>query len=151
MRSKLVLAAVVLSATGGTARADGYRAPVAIADRVGGGAFAGGVQLGIDTTPGLIFVTGGLVVGGLGSSVIHGAEGNPGRMVLSLVLKGGLSTGGALIGKRVAQDSYKKFKSGGGLLGCMIGYSVATIVDIAMASTSDDTKNKRMVSFALTF
>jgi hypothetical protein len=153
MHSKLVLAAVLATsaATGGTARADGYRLPVTISDLVGGGAFAAGIQLDIDTTPGLFLATGGLVVGGLGSSVIHGAEGNPGRMVLSVLLKGGLSVGGAMIGKRVAQQSYKKFRSGAGLLGAMAGYAVATIVDIAMASTDDTTNNKRVVSFGLTF
>ena len=55
-------------------------------------------------------------------------------------------------GVRVAQQSYKKFRNGAGLLGFMSGYAVATIIDIAMASTSDpSTKNKRTIGFGFSF
>lgn len=137
---------------GGSARAEGYRLPVTLADLVGGGAFAAGIELGTDTAPGMSLAVGGGVIAALGAPVLHGAEGNPGRAFASIILRGGLPVLGWQIGVRVAQESYKKFRNGAGILGFMSGYAIATIVDIAMASTSDpSTKNKRTIGFAFSF
>lgn len=134
-----------------SAHADGYRLPVALGDLVGGGALAGGVEIGLDTTPGTALAAGGLLVAGLAAPVIHGAEGNPGRMVASLILRTALPAAGWFGGMRLAPEGRRKFRNGGGLAGLMIGYTIATIVDIAMASTPDNPSKKRTISFGMSF
>ncbi|MBA2540842.1 MAG: hypothetical protein H0V17_14480, partial [Deltaproteobacteria bacterium] len=79
MTSYRVSAALVLgvvAGSSGTARAedDNYRAETAVADLVGGGAFAAGVELGTDTTLGLALAVGGGTVAALGAPILHGAH-----------------------------------------------------------------------------
>jgi len=129
----------VLVLAGRSARADGgYRLPVTISDLAGGAAFAGGIQLGVDTSAGLALAIGGATVAALGAPILHGAEGNYGRMTASIILRAALPTLGAYVGIRIAPKERAKFRSGYGLAGAMIGYAVVTIVDIAMASHPDD-------------
>lgn len=146
LRTALTLA--VLAAASGTARADSYRAQITVVDLVGGGAFAGGVELGTSTTSGLALAIGGLTVAALGAPILHGAEGNYGRMTASIILRAGLPPIGMLVGDLLSPQNHVKFRHGGGLLGFMAGYAVATIVDIAMASTSNDpSTSARVFSF----
>jgi hypothetical protein len=148
----VIIVTLLLLALRGSARAEGYRAPVTVADLVGGAGFAIGVELGTDTAPGMSLAVGGGIIAALGAPILHGAEGNTGRMVASFILRGGLPVIGWQIGVRVAQASYKKFRHGAGIIGFMSGYAVATIVDIAMASSSDTpSKNKRAVGFGFSF
>ncbi len=147
----LVLAAAgVLGAE--PAHADNsYRGPIAVSDLVGGVAFAGGIELGTDTSFGLALAVGGGTIALLGAPVLHGAEGNPGRLAASLLLRVSLPPLGAYVGYLLSPQDNAKFRHGGGLIGFMAGYAVVTIVDIAMASTSDDPSAARVISFGSRF
>ncbi len=143
----------MLALSGRSARADdSYRLPVAISDLAGGGAFATGVQLGFDTTPGLALTVGGAMVMGLGAPILHGAQGNYGRMTASIILRAALPAIGGYVGVKIAPEGRDKFRSGYGLAGFMIGYTVVAIVDIAMAThSSDSAQQKPVFAYSFTF
>lgn len=147
----LVLAAAGIVGAAEPARADSYRGPIAVSDLVGGVAFAGGVELGTDTSLGFALAVGGGTVALLGGPVLHGAEGNPGRLAASLLLRASLPPLGAYVGYLLSPQDNAKFRHGGGIIGFMAGYAVVTIIDIAMASTSDDPNAKRMFSVGTRF
>lgn len=146
----LVVALAIIAGTG-SARADSYRGPVALSDLIGGAAFAGGIELGKDTSPGLALVVGGGTVALLGAPVLHGLEGNPGRLAASLLLRATIPALGAYVGYLLSPEDNAKFRHGGGLIGAMSGYALVTIIDIAMATTPDDPERKRMFTIGTTF
>jgi len=143
----LVLGVVVGSSESARADDDTYRAETAVADLVGGGAFAAGIELGTDSTLGLALAIGGGTIAAFGAPVLHGAHGNAGRAVASLFLRAGLPAGGAYLGYLLSPPDNAKFRHGGGLIGFMGGYVIVTIIDIAMATTStDDATSARVLS-----
>lgn len=146
-------AAVVVTLAASSAHADvSYRGTTAVSDLMGGAAFAGGIELGTDTSWGLALTVGGLTVGGLGAPVLHGAHGNVGRMAASFLLRVTLPPLGAYGGYLLSPSDNAKFRHGGGLIGFMAGYAVVTIIDIAMAKSSDDpTTVARVISFGAAF
>jgi len=150
--SKLgVLVAVVVAVASGTAQADGYRGPVAVSDLIGGAAFAGGVELGTDSGPGLALAVGGATVALLGAPILHGANGNPGRMAASILLRVSLPPLGAYVGYLLSPQDKVKFRHGGGIIGFMAGYALVSVIDIAMATTSDDATSARVLSLGGSF
>jgi hypothetical protein len=151
--ARAAMAVAVTLAASSTAHADvSYRGTTAVSDLMGGAAFAGGIELGTDTSWGLALTVGGLTVAGLGAPVLHGAHGNPGRMAASLLLRVTLPPLGAYGGYLLSPSDRARFRHGGGLIGFMAGYAVVTIIDIAMAKSSDDpTTVARVISFGKTF
>lgn len=147
-------AAVLVTVAASTAHADdvSYRGTTAISDLMGGAAFAGGVELGTDTSLGWGLAIGGLTVAGLGAPVLHGAHGNPGRMAASLLLRVTLPPLGAYGGYLLSPANNAKFRHGGGIIGFMAGFAVVTVIDIAMAKSSTDPGTAaRVVSFGARF
>lgn len=146
-------AVVVTLAASSPAHADvSYRGTTAVSDLMGGAAFAGGIELGTDTTLGLALTVGGLTVAGLGAPILHGAHGNTGRMAASFLLRVTLPPLGAYGGYLLSPADNAKFRHGGGLIGFMAGYVVVTIIDIAMAKNSDDpAAAARVISFGRSF
>jgi len=147
LRIAIAICGLLIFGSARSARADGgYRLPMTISDLAGGAAFAGGVQIGWDTTPGLALTVGGATVAALGAPILHGAEGNYGRMTASIILRAGLPAIGTIVGMKIAPEGRDKFRSGYGLAGFMIGYVVVTIVDIAMASHPDDPASQKPIA-----
>lgn len=147
-RSVLVVALVLAAAP---ARADNYRAETAVADLIGGGAFAAGIELGTDKSYGLALAVGGATVAAFGAPILHGAHGNTGRMTASIILRVALPAAGMFTGYFLSPQDKVRFRHGGGIIGFMAGYAIVSIVDIAMASTSDDPTAARVVSFGARF
>lgn len=144
---RLSTALVLVAGITSTARAeDTYRAETAVADIVGGGAFAAGIELGTDSALGLALAVGGGTIAAFGAPVLHGAHGNTGRMAASIILRVALPVGGMFTGYFLSPQDKVRFRHGGGIIGFMAGYTVATIIDIAMASTSEDTTAARVLS-----
>lgn len=142
-------AAVAITLAASTAHADDvtYRGTTAIADLMGGAAFAGGVELGTDTSLGFGLAVGGLTVAGLGAPILHAAHGSPGRMAASLLLRVTLPPLGAYGGYLLSPQDNAKFRHGGGIIGFMAGYAVVTIIDIALAkATTEPDNSARMIS-----
>jgi uncharacterized membrane protein (Fun14 family) len=148
LRSALVVAMVLAASP---AHADDYRAETAVADLVGGGAFAAGIELGTDKGYGLALAVGGATVAALGAPILHGAHGNGGRMAASIILRVALPAAGMFTGYLLSPQDKVRFRHGGGIIGFMAGYAIVTIVDIAMASTSDDPTAARVLSIGTRF
>ena len=122
-----------------------YPIAVATTDVVAGGVFVVGTQVvGFERRGGLTGVPvllGGLFGMALGAPIIHGLEGNYGRMGISVAARVTLPTIGFIATIRARSRNAI-------IAGFMTGYVVATIIDVAMASFGDgDPSTARTIGF----
>jgi hypothetical protein len=142
-----LLVAIALAGSPASARAEDqtYRIAVTATDLASATVFTAGVKMDLDCRSCFVTLAIGFVGMALGAPIIHASEGNYGRMGISLGARVVLPTLGTIAAARL------KASENSILAGFLIGFLVATAIDVAMASEDTDPTAARVLSIGTRF
>ena len=145
MNYHLPLLVTILLAGRRGARANDYRIAVGTVDVASATVFTVGVKLDLDCRPCFVTAAIGFVGMALGAPIIHAAEGNYGRMGISLGARVVLPTVGLMTAVRFTASENSS------LAGFLLGFLAASVIDVVLASEEQDLTGGRMVSISTQF
>ncbi len=148
MNYHLPLLVTIVLAAPSQAHADDYRLAVGVTDLASATVFTIGIKLDLDCKPCFATAAVGFAGMALGAPIIHAAEGNYGRMGISLGARVLLPTLGLMVAVKTGVTENMI------LGGFLLGFVGASIIDVALASEEADmtgVRRTRMVSIGARF
>lgn len=140
-----LLVTIMLAIASSPARANDYRLAVGTVDLASATVFTVGIKLDLDCKPCFATAAVGFVGMALGAPIIHVAEGNYGRMGISLGARVVLPTVGLMTAVKLMTSENSV------LAGFLLGFLAASAIDVVLASEEDAMTGVRMVSIGARF